>query len=112
MKRPGLSDQRLLSKNVERSFPALVPRTIGGEAAQQRRGPADRGKYCEAAGASAEAVIRSVELIVQPGAKDGVGEMGVRGDWPRGHNEAARRWGNRTNTNTGRGTWTSGVEVA
>ena len=65
VKRPGLSDQRLLSKNVERSFPALVPRTIGGEAAQQRRGPADRGKYCEAAGAVAEAVIRSVELIVQ-----------------------------------------------
>jgi hypothetical protein len=31
-----------------------------------------------------EAVIRSVELIVQPGAHDGVGEMGVRGDWPRG----------------------------
>jgi opacity protein-like surface antigen len=70
VKRPGLSDQRLLSKNVERSFPALVPRTIGGEAAQQRRGPADRGKYCEAAGAVAEAVIRSVELIVQADAHD------------------------------------------
>ena len=25
-------------------------------------------------------VIRSVELIIQPGAKDGVGEMAVRGD--------------------------------
>ena len=23
-----------------------------------------------------------MELIVQPGAKDGIGEMGVRGDWP------------------------------
>ena len=32
-----------------------APRTIGGEAAQQGRGPPDRGKYCEAAGASAEA---------------------------------------------------------
>src|SRR5262249_35302701 len=31
---------------------------------------ADRGEYRQAAGAVAEAVIRSVELIVQPGAKD------------------------------------------
>jgi hypothetical protein len=31
---------------------------------------ADRGEYCQAAGAFAEAVIRSVELIVQPDAHD------------------------------------------
>ena len=43
-------------------------------------GAKDRGEYRQAAGAFAEAVIRSVELIVQPDAKDGVGEMGVRGD--------------------------------
>ena len=36
------------------------------------------------AGAFAEAVIRSVELIVQPGAKDAVGEMAVRCDWRSG----------------------------
>jgi hypothetical protein len=29
-------------------------------------------------------INRSVELIVQPGAKDAVGEMGVHGGWPRG----------------------------
>ena len=40
----------------------------------------DRGEYRQAAGASAEAVIRSVELIVQPDAKDVVGEMAMRGD--------------------------------
>jgi hypothetical protein len=34
----------------------------------------------QAAGAFAEAVIRSVELIVQPNAHDVVGEMRVRGD--------------------------------
>jgi hypothetical protein len=32
--------------------------------------PADRGEYRQAAGAFAEAVIRSVELIVQPDAHD------------------------------------------
>jgi hypothetical protein len=32
---------------------------------------------------------RSVELIVQPGAKDGVGEMGVRGD-PGGRSNGGR----------------------
>jgi len=37
----------------------------------------------------AQAVIRSVELIVQPGAKNGVGEMGVRGErhLPDGHRQ-------------------------
>jgi hypothetical protein len=35
-------------------------------------------RHREAAGVFAEAVIRSVELIVQPAAKDVVGEMGVR----------------------------------
>ena len=32
-------------------------------------------------------------MIVQPAAKDPVGKMGLRGDLPRGGNEAARRWG-------------------
>jgi hypothetical protein len=50
-----------------------------------RRAAADRGQRREAAGAIAEVVIRSVELIVQPGAKDAVGEMGVRGDRPGSH---------------------------
>ena len=54
--------------------------TYRGQVAQQRRGAAVCGEYREAAGVVAQAVIRSVELIVQPGAKDGVGEMGVRGD--------------------------------
>ena len=45
-----------------------------------RRGAADCGEYRQAAGAFAEAVIRSVELIVQPDAKDVVGEMAMRGD--------------------------------
>jgi hypothetical protein len=39
-----------------------------------------RGEYRQAAGAVAQAVLRSVELIVQPDAHDVVGEMGVRGD--------------------------------
>ena len=34
------------------------------------------------------AVIRSVELIVQPDAHDAVGEMGVRADWPPGRTSA------------------------
>jgi hypothetical protein len=34
--------------------------------------PVDRGKYPQAAGAIAEAIIKSVELIVQPDAKDAV----------------------------------------
>jgi hypothetical protein len=38
----------------------------------------------------AEAVIRSVELKVQPDARDVVGEMGMRGGWPRGQNEVAK----------------------
>jgi hypothetical protein len=39
------------------------------------------GSLCDrqAAGDGAQAVIRSVELIVQPDAKDGVGEMRVCG---------------------------------
>jgi hypothetical protein len=36
-------------------------------------------KTRQAAGAFAQAAIRSVELIVQPDANDVVGEMGVRG---------------------------------
>ena len=47
--------------------------------ADPRRGAADRGEYPQAAGAIAEAVIRSVELIVQPDTHDVVGKMGVRG---------------------------------
>src|SRR5262249_25396419 len=39
-----------------------------------------RAVYRQAAGAFARAVIRSVEPIVQPAAKDAVGEMAVRGD--------------------------------
>ena len=39
---------------------------------------ANRSEYRQAAGAVAEAVIRSVELIVQPNAYDVVGEMGAR----------------------------------
>jgi hypothetical protein len=56
-------------------------RTVGKN--RLKSGAADCSRYRQAAGAFAEAVIRSVELIVQPGAQDGVGEMGVRGDWPR-----------------------------
>jgi hypothetical protein len=40
------------------------------------------------------AVIRSVDLIVQPGAKDAVGEMGVSGSWSpgqRGNKEGRKR---------------------
>jgi len=44
-----------------------------------RRG-GSRAQHRQAAGAIAEAVIRSVELIVRPDAKNGVGEMGVPGD--------------------------------
>ena len=36
------------------------------------------------------AVNRSVELIVQPGAKDAVGEMGVRGNLPAGYGNTNR----------------------
>jgi hypothetical protein len=39
---------------------------IGGQLAHARRCAADRGGRGEAAGAVAEAVIRSVELMVQP----------------------------------------------
>jgi hypothetical protein len=40
-------------------------RRVGGKIAHQRRGSADCGEYRDAAGTIAEAVIRSVELIVQ-----------------------------------------------
>ena len=43
-----------------------------------------RSQCGEAARAFAQAAIRSVELIVQPGAKDAVGETRVRGDLPPG----------------------------
>src|SRR5262249_7563488 len=46
---------------------------------------ADMDALGEAASAFAEAVIRSVEFIVQPAAQDAVGEMGVRGDFSSGH---------------------------
>jgi hypothetical protein len=39
-----------------------------------------RFEYRQAAGAVAQAVIKSVELIVQPDAHDVVGEMGVGGN--------------------------------
>src|SRR4029077_6790252 len=42
------------------------------------------------------AVNRSVELIVQPGAKDAVGEMGVRGNLPAGHGNTNRCRGTRS----------------
>ena len=44
-----------------------------------RRGAADRCEHCQAAGAIAQAVIRSVELIVQPDAHDVVGQVGPDG---------------------------------
>ena len=39
----------------------------------------------KAARAFAEALIRSVEPIVQPAAKDAIGEMAMRSDLPPGH---------------------------
>jgi hypothetical protein len=52
------------------------PQPLPVEFRKVRTGEARRGEvYCCV---FAQAVIRSVELIVQPGAKDGVGEMGVR----------------------------------
>jgi len=36
-------------------------------------------------------MIRSVELIVQPGAKDAIGEMGVRGELPSGQGGKTHR---------------------
>jgi hypothetical protein len=42
-------------------------------------------QYRQAARDFAEAVIRSVELIVHSEAKDAVGEMAVGGDLPPGH---------------------------
>src|SRR5215469_5828609 len=51
--------------------------------------------------------IRSVELIVQPGTKDAVGEMGVRGNWPCG-----RSRGFPATTKTGKATRTCGIERA
>ena len=48
-----------------------------------------------------------MELIVQPAAKDAVGEMGVRVDWPRSRSEEGPR-----NNTTDRATRSGGVEVA
>jgi hypothetical protein len=59
--------------------------TFGGRRPQSW---ADRGQHRQAGGAFA-APIRSVELIVQPGAKDGVGEMGVRGGLSPGRSATA-----------------------
>jgi hypothetical protein len=53
------------------------------------RGATDRGEYRQAAGAFAQAIIRSVELIVQPGAHDVVGEMGA--DQDRAQSRLAER---------------------
>jgi hypothetical protein len=41
---------------------------------------AHSGEHRQAAGVVAEAVIRSMELIVQPDAENIVGEIGVSGD--------------------------------
>ena len=62
----------------------------------------DAGKSCPA---FAEAAIRSVELIVQPDANDGVGEMGVRRDLAPGR-RADNAWTCRDTRNDA-----SGVEV-
>src|SRR5262249_19738382 len=51
----------------------------------------DRGEYRQAAEAVAEAVIRSVELIVQPDAKNGIGEMRVCGDLPQSWHRRSRQ---------------------
>ena len=48
------------------------------------------------------------KLIAHPKANDGVGEMGVRVDWPRVYGEAEPL----NNRNTVRATRTVGVEVA
>jgi hypothetical protein len=62
-----------------------------------------------AARACAEAVIRSVELIVQPDAKDAVGEMRVRGDLPYGQPDSFRIG---PNNKTGSAARTCGVQRA
>src|SRR5262249_61409897 len=51
------------------------------------------------------------KLIAHPKAKDGVGEMGVRVDWPRVQREMGGT-GARPSSSTGGGTRTCGVEVA
>jgi hypothetical protein len=52
---------------------ALCEGPFGGESAHARRGTAHSSQHGKAAGAFAEAAIRSVELIVQPDAHDVVG---------------------------------------
>jgi len=59
----------------EKNNAGNVSRLIAAKLPSKDEALADRGEYCQAAGIAAEAVIRSVELIVQPDAKDGVGEM-------------------------------------
>jgi hypothetical protein len=54
------------------SFPALIGSDEGNPASVTTIN-------CKAARAIAQAVIRSVELIIQPDAKDIVGEFGVPG---------------------------------
>jgi hypothetical protein len=49
-----------------------------------------KGEYRQAAGAFAEAVIRSVKLIVQPDAHDVVDEMRMRADVAS--NIGKKRW--------------------
>src|SRR5215472_9004361 len=61
--------------------------------------------------------IRSIELIVQPGAKYAVGEMGVGGEWPSGQSEVGDKAADRRarpchKSTTGRATRTCGVEMA
>ena len=73
---------------------------------------ADCGEHRQAAGAIAQAVIRSVELIVQPDAHDVVGETGVRGDWPGGRKAAGGGDADAGPTNKiERATRTCGVEI-
>ena len=69
---------------VETVRPTDMEGDTGRELTCERSGAADCSEHPDAAGAFAEAVIRSVELIAQPAAKNPVGEMGVRGGLPTG----------------------------
>jgi hypothetical protein len=67
-----------LRAEMRQSCGDVKPRNVRGRCQKtttSRR--ADRGEHSEAARAFAEAVIRSVELIVQPDANDVVDEMRV-----------------------------------
>jgi hypothetical protein len=77
----------LPSKFREPRIAALQARFLLQRATSERFGAnsGSRNERSEAAGALAEAVIRSVELIVQPEANDVVGETGVGVGLPPGH---------------------------